>query len=226
MFQNKSLPKAINFGHLLCCDTIGFVKLNRVSLGNHSKDCQRFIDAIGLISVPYCTDGLKTPKISLRRHSNLVVERCQVLPNCYEDIFYFSYSPGLLGTNNHEIYDEMKLPDGRTTESMTKFANAWEVSGDRTCLISESRPEKPACNKAPSEQCFKLLKEKKSKYSPLFHVVNPMPFLKACQIDSADCDTKEPYETSHCNATAAYVQMLRLKGVWARLPEDCGKCFI
>ena len=120
----------------------------------------------------------------------------------------------------------MKLPDGRITQSMVEFANAWEVSGGRKCRIKKTTSRNPTCNKAPSEKCFDLLKENTSFYAPLFGIVNPTPYLKACQIDSADCETKEPYETRHCNATAAYVHMLRLKGIWVPFPKDCTKSVI
>ena len=138
-------------------------------------------------------------------------------------LIFFCSALGLLGTNNHETYDEMKLPDGTITQSIAEFANAWEVSGDSECRIREPTSRISICNKASSEKCFDLLKEKTSFYAPLFGIVNPAPYLKACQIDSSDCETKEPYETSHCNATAAYVHMLRLKGIWVPFPKDCGK---
>lgn len=135
----------------------------------------------------------------------------------------FFFIKGLLGTNNNEVYDEFKLPNNKLTNSVTEFANSWLVSKDPECSTENLENEAPTCNKAPSDRCFELFRQKNSPFAKLFSSVDALPFLKACQIDTADCESKEARETSHCNATAAYRHMLYLKGVRSPKIADCGE---
>eukprot|EP00794_Sanderia_malayensis_P007911 gene7911-8766_t len=136
--------------------------------------------------------------------------------------WHYGKSQGLLGTNNNELYDEFKTPENTLASTVTDFANSWLVSKDSQCRTGQFGNEAPTCNKSPSNRCFELFKKTTSPFAGYFTTVDALPFLKACLIDTADCDSNEPVETSHCNATAAYRRFLFLKGRSPpRIPE-CG----
>ncbi len=133
--------------------------------------------------------------------------------------------PGLLGTNNNEVFDEMKLPNNKITSSVTEFMNSWLVTQSSECMIKEESNEAPTCNKAPSDKCFEVLKSSESPLSPMFQNVDPLPFLKACLVDTADCESQESATTSHCAATKAYMIALSQQGYRPENVKDCGECY-
>jgi hypothetical protein len=130
-------------------------------------------------------------------------------------------SQGLLGTNNRESYDEWKMPNGKVTSDIYKLANAYEVTQKRKCIAKPAKVSAPACNKRPSARCEELFKSASSPYARLFSKINPEAFLKACQADSSDCENSFAAETSHCNATAAFVMYARAQWAYAAMPSDC-----
>lgn len=124
------------------------------------------------------------------------------------------------------MYDEFRLPNGRLSGSTEQLANSWLVSSDSECVIKPTNNEAPACNKAPSERCVELFKSKTSPLAGHFSKVDPLAFLKACQIDTADCESTEAYETAHCHSVAAYRTMLKMQGSRAAYVKDCSKCLL
>ena len=126
---------------------------------------------------------------------------------------------GILGTNNREIYDELKMADNKLASSLEQFANSWLVTKSENCMVKESNNDAPTCNAAPSERCMELFKFSSSPLAKYFSQVDPLPFMRACQIDTADCE--EPL--SHCHAVAAYRTLLKMRGVQARKIKDCCK---
>jgi len=128
---------------------------------------------------------------------------------------------GLLGTNNHESYDEWKMPNGAVTTDVYELANAYEVTQSRKCIAKRDMIKTPACNKRPSPRCEALFASKGSQYAELFKKINPEAFLKACQADSSDCDNNAAEETAHCNATAAFVMYARAQWKYAAMPTEC-----
>jgi hypothetical protein len=130
-------------------------------------------------------------------------------------------SQGLLGTNNRESYDEWKMPNGKVTSDIYQLANAYEVTQKRKCIAKPAKVAAPACNKRPSARCEELFKSASSPYARLFSKINPEAFLKACQADSSDCENSFAAETSHCNATAAFVMYARAQWAYAAMPSDC-----
>ena len=130
---------------------------------------------------------------------------------------------GLLGTNNKEVYDEWKMPDGKVTTDIYELANAYEVTQKTKCIAKPKTVRAPACNKRPSRRCEELFASKDSQFSRLFDKINPEAFLKACQADSSDCDSSFDYETAHCNATAAFVMYARAQWNYAAMPQDCNQ---
>eukprot|EP00794_Sanderia_malayensis_P008123 gene8123-8993_t len=133
----------------------------------------------------------------------------------------YGKTQGLLGTNNHEKYDDFKLPSNKITRSVNEFVNSWLVTRNGECMIKEENNEAPLCNKAPSEKCFEIFQSEKSPLAASFKKIDPLPFLKACLADTADCENTEPSLTSHCNATKAYRVALRAQGLPTPKISDC-----
>lgn len=138
----------------------------------------------------------------------------------------YALSLGLLGTNNNEVYDEFRLPDNTITSSVSEFVNSWLVTRSGRCVIKEENNEAPTCSISPSERCFELLKSPKSPFAAFFKSVDPLPFLKACLVDTADCEPKQDRIIAHCNATSAYRRVLKVNGYGSQNVEDCCKFLI
>ncbi|KAL9951489.1 hypothetical protein ACROYT_G044158 [Oculina patagonica] len=139
--------------------------------------------------------------------------------------WYHGRMAGLLGTNNNEFHDEMIKSDYKPTKRLTEFVNSWEVTRDPECKVFPAENKKPKC-KATSyiQRCRALFKDKNSPLSRFYSVVNPEPFVKACELDYKECDTSTPKDMKHCNTTAAYIELVRLQGVWAEYLPECGRC--
>lgn len=131
---------------------------------------------------------------------------------------------GLLGTNNNEFHDEFMTAKNKPTKKLTEFVNSWEITRDPECKIHSIVPEKPKCKETSYiQRCRALFKDKKSPLHRYFSVVNPEPFVKACEIDYKDCETSTPKDMKHCNTTAAYIELVRMRGEWADYLPECGK---
>ena len=109
------------------------------------------------------------------------------------------------------------------TKKLTDFVNSWEITRDPECKILSIEKEKPKC-KASSyiQRCRTLFKDKESPLHRYFSIVNPEPFVKACELDYQECDTDTPKDMKHCNTTAAYIELVRLRGEWADYLPECG----
>lgn len=122
------------------------------------------------------------------------------------------------------MYDDFKTPSNTITHSVKDFVNSWLATRTGSCFLTKENNEAPRCNKAPSERCFELFNKKSSPFSGFFKTVDPLPFLKACLADTADCSTKQDSAMAHCNATAAYRRLLKSKREYAHQEiEDCCK---
>jgi hypothetical protein len=130
-------------------------------------------------------------------------------------------SQGLLGTNNHESYDEWRMPSGKVTTDVYELANAYEVTQRRKCIAKRQQIKTPVCNKRPSARCEELFASKNSQYAKLFGKIKAEAFLKACQADSSDCSSNAREEIAHCNAAGAFVMYARAQWQYASMPADC-----
>jgi len=140
-------------------------------------------------------------------------------------ILMYVFPAGLLGTNNNEFHDEMMTSYNTPTSKLTEFVNSWEVTRDPQCKVSTLENEKPKCKESTYiQRCRALFKDKNSPLSHFSSVVDPEPFVKACELDYKECDTSTPKDMKHCNTTAAYIELVRLQGVWAEYLPECGKC--
>ena len=121
------------------------------------------------------------------------------------------------------MYDDLKLSDNTITDSVTQLVNSWLVTRSGSCMIKEENNAAPINSLAPSERCFELFKNDNSPFSGFFKNVDPLPFLKACLVDTADINSKQDKSISHCNVSAAYRRVLKVNGYRTREVEDCCK---
>ena len=108
--------------------------------------------------------------------------------------------------------------------SLLEFVNSWEVTRDPECQLTYIETERAKCAETSYiQRCRALFKDKESPLGHLKSVVDPEPFIKACEIDYKDCESQTPKDMKHCNTTAAYVELVRLQGEWADYLPECGE---
>lgn len=111
----------------------------------------------------------------------------------------------------------------KLTKELTDFVNSWEVTRDPECKILPTDKEIPKCKESNYVQrCRALFKDTKSPLHRYASIVDPEPFVKACELDYKECDTSTPKDMRHCNTTAAYIELVRLRGEYADYLPECG----
>jgi len=131
---------------------------------------------------------------------------------------------GLLGTNNNEGHDDMMKSTGQLTENLIDFVNSWEATKDPKCQIMRQRKPKKCSPSKYIHRCNDLFKSLKSPLAPFFNILNPKPFKLACEQDYMRCNTNMPKDMKHCNVSATYTELLRMKGQWVDHLPECGRC--
>ena len=133
---------------------------------------------------------------------------------------------GLLGTNNNEDHDEMIKPNNKPAENLYDFVNSWEITKNKRCRVSKRTAKKGLCHNKRTLRCRQIFKESTSPFARFFKTINPKPFREACKYDYRVCDDNSPKDLKHCNASAAYVEALRMRGEYVNYLPECGKCQI
>ncbi|XP_061433500.1 apolipophorin-like [Lethenteron reissneri] len=118
-------------------------------------------------------------------------------------------SVGLFGTNNLEPADEWTTPQGEPAPSPDALALSWQVGG--RCEPMEERP------RCPSRLCQELFLDSTSSLGSCFRVVDPAPFLSACEEDAC----REPGSRAACSLAAAYVTRCNHQHVPLVTPAAC-----
>jgi hypothetical protein len=118
-------------------------------------------------------------------------------------------SQGLLGSNDGEAYNDWRLPNGKITKDIYQLANAYEMTGRKACKATPEKFRTPACNKKPSPMCTKLFKNDESVFAEAFKTIDPTPFFRACEADTADCKSSQ----THCPTVAAFRKFAENKGI-------------
>ena len=113
----------------------------------------------------------------------------------------------------------------KLTKNFTTFVNSWEATRDPECMVHPMDiGNTPKCKPSSNiKRCRALFKDENSPLSRYFSIVDPKPFLKACELDYHECDTDVPKDMRHCNTTAAYIELVRMRGEWAEYLPECGK---
>ncbi|KAG7456895.1 hypothetical protein MATL_G00240760 [Megalops atlanticus] len=127
-------------------------------------------------------------------------------------------SAGLLGTNDNEAGNELVLPDGSQSDSLSHFIHSWQVRPQcrsdpgRSGLCSNTTRPNPA---ADSPTCGSLFSSPDSPLSSCFRVVDPTQFLSVCK--RSHCVPT----TAPCRLAAAFVHLCRRNYIPLELPQQC-----
>ncbi|KAK3786167.1 hypothetical protein RRG08_026883 [Elysia crispata] len=174
--------------------------------------------------LPYTSpDGLLTAKL---HNSNLHISvdggKAQVSFSPNDDYFLVEMnrrlhnaSMGLLGTNNNEVGDDLRLPSGDLTQDTGTFQNSYELSGHGQCKVA-SKPPQGLCqgfDVSSRSPCMSMSDQWKPAI-PCLLVVDPRPFLLQCQV--MECSGQ-----SGCPAVAAYLDTCRQYGIPVGSPPVC-----
>jgi hypothetical protein len=134
--------------------------------------------------------------------------------------WYKGKSQGLFGTINNEAHDEWRLPNSMIANNINEFTNAYELSGNAQCKLDITTDHAKTCTGKISKMCAAYfdVNNEASAYKAFFGIADPAPFMEACVRETKCLRTKK----SHCGVVAAYVGLLRTKGVWdAQITNEC-----
>nr|XP_012555900.2 uncharacterized protein LOC100199505 [Hydra vulgaris] len=178
--------------------TIGNKTINSLPVESESSKCVRLYD---VIRCEFIEQGIFVS-----------VDLINFVTTIQLSSWHFGKTQGVLGTYNHESYDDWKMPDGKIADNIYKFANAYEVSKKRSCVAT---PKEKACSNAPSAKCKELFNSTSSMFARFFKIADPKPFLKACE-DDTSCKS-----IGHCSSVTAYRGLLKALG---EKPDFCPDC--
>ncbi|XP_065673744.1 uncharacterized protein LOC100199505 isoform X2 [Hydra vulgaris] len=178
--------------------TIGNKTINSLPVESESSKCVRLYD---VIRCEFIEQGIFVS-----------VDLINFVTTIQLSSWHFGKTQGVLGTYNHESYDDWKMPDGKIADNIYKFANAYEVSKKRSCVAT---PKEKACSNAPSAKCKELFNSTSSMFARFFKIADPKPFLKACE-DDTSCKS-----VGHCSSVTAYRVLLKALG---EKPDFCPDC--
>ncbi|RUS74408.1 hypothetical protein EGW08_017826 [Elysia chlorotica] len=177
-----------------------------------------------LLNLPYMTpDGLMTVEL-LDSHMHISVDggKAQVSFEPNNDYFVVEMdrrltnaSMGLLGTNNNELGDELRLPRGEMAQDAANFQNSYELTGHGYCTVA-AMPPPQLCrgfDVSAKSPCMSMSDQWKPAI-PCLLVVDPRPFLIECQ--EMECGGQ-----SGCPAVAAYLDTCRHYGISVGVPPAC-----
>ena len=95
---------------------------------------------------------------------------------------YHNHTLGLLGTNDNEISNDLRMRDGRIARDLQDFVNSYEVSGMSQCRPITSAPQNlerqnSICPTESSSTCIQMFDKQRSSLAPCFDTVDPKPFM-------------------------------------------------
>jgi len=119
--------------------------------------------------------------------------------------FYYGKVDGLLGTNNHEQYDDLDKPDGHKASTASELADSWKV--DKSCSAQPSQVEyieEPKDGDLLPDECNDLFVKWTSSLRPCFSVLNRRPYAAIC---------KKQHESGHDvhSSAVAYAAACKVK---------------
>ena len=133
--------------------------------------------------------------------------------------FFFGKTRGLLGNMNYEQFDDMILPNGKISNKISEFGNAWKVNAE--------------CNDVPhvehdhAKESYSECANFFSGNSPLsscFPYINPAAFRTACEHVATEAKSDDLKKKAACNLAFAYTQSCRYEHVKVDIPSSCASC--
>ncbi|GFO19572.1 von Willebrand factor [Plakobranchus ocellatus] len=177
--------------------------------------------------LPYTTEDNMLILESHNGHLHISVDhgKANISFSPHDDVFLVemdrrlnNVSLGLLGTNNNEMGDDMRLPNGSLAQNSGSFQNSYELTGRGHCKVT-TLPPPSMCQRfdiSARSPCMSISNQW-SQVIPCLLVLDPRPFLWQCQL--FECQGK-----SGCPAVAAYLDTCRHHGIQVDEPPVCDGC--
>lgn len=161
-------------------------------------------------------------------YSVFLISRYGVRVHCIADLsvchiavngYYHNRLRGLLGNANSEPYDDTQLPNGKISEKIAEFGDAYKLQQSCPAL---SVPEQHQHDKddAASEECRKAF-DWNSSLRGCYIFIDPQPYREACAHVVAKASNKQE---AACNIAFGYASYCRSENIPISVPDTCQKC--
>ncbi|KAM3962221.1 LOW QUALITY PROTEIN: apolipoprotein lipid transfer particle [Aphomia sociella] len=181
--------------------------LIRVNLYNEQVSIGSSILNLPAVVEGYVVDR-QTDALTITGDSGLLIQCDMRFRTCKLHVtgWYYATLGGLLGTYNNEQYDELRLPNGTYTTSISELGKSWSLMP----ISSQTLQNHEHTNET---QCEKFFQNKVSPLHPCFSVIDAIPFYEECS------DGVEP-----CALANAYRELCAQQHVPTRAPDVCLQC--
>ncbi|XP_063971909.1 uncharacterized protein LOC135159796 [Diachasmimorpha longicaudata] len=134
--------------------------------------------------------------------------------------WYFGKTAGLLGTMNHERYDDMIQSNGVVATDILSFANSWRIP-DTNQLENNSQPLRNLATTGDSDKdarkfCENIFSNKSSEFGDCFAVVDPAFYATTCANSRSVAEA--------CTLAISYMQICGFYDTFLRIPDTCTSC--
>ncbi|XP_072904906.1 IgGFc-binding protein-like isoform X2 [Hemitrygon akajei] len=126
---------------------------------------------------------------------------------------YFGKVCGMCGNYNHNVTDELLMPDGKLANNVTHFGNSWKAAGDDDPGCQPDNRDKLTASCLPhflpkvEAFCRELLTDK---YRGCHHLTDPKPFVLNCVYDMCEYDGMI---SSLCDNIHSYIEVCKSEGI-------------
>ncbi|XP_053620364.1 uncharacterized protein Apoltp [Plodia interpunctella] len=164
-----------------------------------------------VLSLPAAIDGFtidrQTDVIQVQSQQGVDIECNFLFKSCKIQVSGWCYATlgGLLGTYNNEQFDELRMPNGSYTTSVTEMAHGWALGPTVGKLENHEIKN--------DTQCEKFFMNKVSPLHPCFSIISAEPFHTEC---CAGVDA--------CALASAYMQLCAQQHVATHIPDHCMQC--
>lgn len=145
----------------------------------------------------------------------LDLQTCNLKINGY----YFSKLRGLLGKAGYEQFDANTLPNGKISDSLSQFANAYRLHSCPEVAIDEHHPHADDAHAAECENVF-------GSGSPLRfgkYILDPSKYIQACNHAAMSAPNKQEVA---CRIGFGYASNAITQNIPLKMPDICQKCEI
>lgn len=131
--------------------------------------------------------------------------------------YYFSKLRGLLGKGGYEQFDAHTLPNGKVSESLSQFANAYRLHSCPEVTIDEHHSH---ADDTPSAECENVF----GPGSPLRfgkYILDPSKYIQACNHAVKNAANKQE---AACRIAFGYAAYGHGQNIPLKMPDICQKC--
>ncbi|XP_015122764.1 uncharacterized protein LOC107045138 [Diachasma alloeum] len=134
--------------------------------------------------------------------------------------WYFGKTAGLLGTMNHEGYDDTIQSSGVVAGDILSFGNSWRIP-EANQLENNPPPLRNLATAGDADEealkfCQNIFSNKSSEFGDCFAVVEPAFYATACANSRSVSDA--------CTLAISYMQICGFYDTFLRIPDICTFC--